>query len=175
MVLDTNIVVKAKKFAGQRHKGQMYGGENITMMYHLDMVANRALEWGAKHPHVLAVCYLHDVLEDTETTFEELQAEFGTTIATLVSNLTDAEGKNRSERWLKTAYRVRSHRQSLFVKLCDRYENMSQSLKTKHDHLGMYVKEYPIFKASLYDSDWQEQWECLDTLYNQMVDSINGK
>ena len=171
--METDLVIRAKKFAMEQHSGQMYGGgDGLTMGYHLEMVAQRALQWGCTAPGVISACYLHDVLEDTDATYEDLVNEFDYNIASIVHDVTDEEGGNRFERWLKTAPKIRSNASSIFVKLCDRHSNMTQSLKTKHSTLGMYVKEYPIFKASLYDPwKWATEWGELDEVYKLCKDA----
>lgn len=128
---------------------------------------------GCTNPKIIAACYLHDVLEDTDATYDELSQEFDYIVASIVSNVTDEEGGNRFERWLKTAPKIRSSSSSIFVKLCDRHSNMTQSLKTGHSTLGMYVKEYPVFKASLYDPwKWSTEWNELDEVYKLCKEAV---
>jgi (p)ppGpp synthase/HD superfamily hydrolase len=170
--LEDELVIKARKFAFERHSGQIYDGDGepkLMHSYHLEMLVQRALQWGCTNPNLISACYLHDVLEDTETTYEEVLKETNYTVAEIVGDVTDEDGSNRYERWLYTAPKIRSSASSTFVKLCDRYANMNHSLQTKSHHLGMYVKEYPLFKVALFNP-WQfkNEWADLDQLFKTM-------
>ena len=48
-------------------------------------------------PTVLAAAYLHDTVEDTDATMQEIIREFGTDVAELVYWLTDARGRQSRE------------------------------------------------------------------------------
>lgn len=173
--LEEDLVVSARKFAFERHEGQIYdesNGQKLMHSYHLEMVVQRAMQWGSINTNILAACYLHDVLEDTDTTYEEVLKEANYAVAEMVGDVTDEPGDNRYQRWLYTAPKIRSSASSTFVKLCDRYANMDHSLKTKSHHLGMYVKEYPVFKVSLFNP-WQfrDEWADLDNLFMTMKEA----
>jgi len=67
------LIFKASSFAVLRHHGQMRaGGRNIPYVFHCFDVAQRLAAVGYDDPHVLAAAILHDVVEDTDTTFDEL-------------------------------------------------------------------------------------------------------
>jgi hypothetical protein len=70
----TNIVEKAKIFATKAHEGQLYGTGDPYIM-HPAQTADLARRMGYGDM-VRAACYLHDVLEDTETTETVLRQEF---------------------------------------------------------------------------------------------------
>lgn len=173
-IFEHELVVKAREFAYERHEGQTYGDDK-PFTYHLEKVVETSQRWYRPVPEIAAACYLHDVLEDTDTTFEELSERFGDFVANTVYDVTDEEGENRFDRWCKTADKIRQSHASVFVKLCDRYSNMSESLATKHTKLEMYVKEYPLFKVGIYTPyDWQEQWKEMDELYKLCKEVNNG-
>lgn len=71
--------------------------------------------------------WLHDTLEDTDTSYEELESEYGSAVANLVRELTS--DKEESKRVGKTQYL--QHKLStmsnyaLIVKLADRLDNLS--------------------------------------------------
>jgi (p)ppGpp synthase/HD superfamily hydrolase len=64
------------------------GGRNIPYVFHCFDVAQRLAAVGYDDPHVLAAAILHDVVEDTDTTFDELQGRFGARVTGLVRQLT---------------------------------------------------------------------------------------
>ena len=68
-------------FASDRHGGQMYGEMQYTTG-HLVFVAVMVKHAG--YPEMEAAAWLHDVVEDTKTTIEEIRALFGDETADLV-------------------------------------------------------------------------------------------
>jgi guanosine-3',5'-bis(diphosphate) 3'-pyrophosphohydrolase len=73
---------------------------------HLDAVVRILKSFGNSEPAVLAAGYLHDTVEDTNTTIQELYEEFGEEVAELVYWLTDAEKGKRRMRKLMSAWRL---------------------------------------------------------------------
>jgi len=142
----------AELFAAEQHKGQKYGdGEFIN---HPEEVARILLdtfnpELGENQRILVIAAWLHDVLEDTDTTMETLVKEFGEDVANLVFAVTNEPGKNRKERWVNTAKKIRSHPLGIHLKLADRIANVSASIRQRSDLLGMYLKEDEMFYAEL--------------------------
>src|SRR6185312_17316725 len=94
--MERNLVQRAIEFAKTRHAGQVYGKEH-DYMFHLYSVLNIVSEY-SEDENVLAAAILHDIIEDTETTYEEIYTGFGCYIADLVFYLSDPVGINRKER-----------------------------------------------------------------------------
>lgn len=72
--------------ASKAHKGQKRKSGEPYIIHPL-AVASTLIEWGMDIDSVLAGV-LHDTVEDTETTLEELEAQFGTDVAFLVDGVT---------------------------------------------------------------------------------------
>lgn len=152
----SNRIEVARNFAMERHGDQLWGDQPYVT--HLDLVANAAnvfISQGSVVPslyqvrpfyreHIGVVSYLHDILEDTSTTYDEVCEKFGTAAAEDVESLTDADGANRKERKLKTWHKLRRNPIVTFVKCCDRFVNTSGSKRE------MYRKEFPSFQSALY-------------------------
>ncbi len=141
----------ARDFAVMAHWGQMYGDKPYIV--HLDDVANVARPYGEL---AVTVAYLHDILEDTKTTADELLRVFGAPVANAVLVLTDGSG-NRRERKERSHAKLRaSSGLPLIVKAADRLANMRTGVK-----LDMYVPEYPAFREAAFrpglcDALWLE-------------------
>lgn len=82
-------------FATQKHIGQTRKFNNLPYIVHPIRVASLVAKQLENTSHkeevissVVAAAYLHDTLEDTETTVEELTREFSPAIASLVQELT---------------------------------------------------------------------------------------
>jgi guanosine-3',5'-bis(diphosphate) 3'-pyrophosphohydrolase len=89
---------EAMRFAAQAHDGQMRRGSNTPYFEHVAAVALILDRMGFAEDVVVAGL-LHDVVEDTATSFEEVAARFGACVSALVRNCseikTDAEGNKR--------------------------------------------------------------------------------
>ena len=90
LVVDERIFL-ALRFAAEKHKGhRRKGGRDIPYINHPIGVATLlATVGGVTDPEILAAAFLHDTVEDTDTTHEELVAAFGPVVAALVAEVTD--------------------------------------------------------------------------------------
>ena len=85
------LIDEAREFALKKHEGQMYG-KNEPYSIHLEDVARRVAEDGLSDVHV-AVAWLHDILEDTDVLYDELEALFGHEVAKAVYYMTKVKGE----------------------------------------------------------------------------------
>jgi len=116
-------------------------------------------------PNCLYACWCHDILEDTTINYNELVKNTNTTIADIVYNVTNEKGKNRYQRAGKKYYtKIRKDKNSIFVKICDRLANISQSVKSNSLKLKMYKSEYKEFKKYLYDEDYNDMFIEIEEL-----------
>lgn len=172
-----NNIIKAKVFAKVAHYGQKYG-ENKPYFFHLNQVYQKGKSLGASD-HVLTLCLLHDVLEDTKYTRKNIKKFFGPKIAHHCWILMDKEGKNREERHKNTYPMIGLMKDTTFVKLCDRYCNVKYSLDSGNQRMfNMYKKEHEYFKKTLYVyEEHRALQEQIDDLFTYSVSkslSISG-
>jgi len=98
--IDTSLVDKAIIYAVKAHQGVPRRGRDFPYIVHpleaLTIVATMTSE-----PELLAAAVLHDVVEDTEHTVEDIRAEFGDRVAELVDAETEKHDHSRSreESW----------------------------------------------------------------------------
>lgn len=87
--MSTLLVLKAADFAARAHRKQRRKDEEATpYVNHVIEVAYLLAQAGCE-PEVVAAGLLHDTIEDTGVTYEELAGEFGSRIADLVASVTD--------------------------------------------------------------------------------------
>ncbi|WP_020560154.1 HD domain-containing protein [Thiofilum flexile] len=125
---------KAWQFAALAHKGQTYKGRTPEINYdyitHIGMVTARVLQGLPATPEAdadLAVqcALLHDTLEDTPTTYEQLLAEFGSAVAQGVLALSKNPNLPRPEQMQDSLARiVQQPKEVWIVKLADRADNL---------------------------------------------------
>lgn len=117
-----------------------------------------------KYQDIACALWLHDAIEDTTTTRDEIEEHFGTDVADLVEAVSGV-GKNRKERLDSISRKIEDSPDAIIIKLCDRIANTrysSQKFYSSHSTglvgeelpkdcqmFAMYVKEFPDFKKEL--------------------------
>jgi len=146
-------IYDARAFAIAKHDGQKYS--TYPYEVHLGNVVTALMRFGIlpdcdANYQLLAAGWLHDVLEDTDATYSELETAFGTAIAQMVFCVTDEEGVNRKERKAKTYIKLAQNPDAVIVKLADRIANTEFCLVHGNQSLfAMYKKEQPGFQEAL--------------------------
>ena len=84
------LLKNAELFAKSKHAGKLKKS-GITYSKHLEEVVNRLKSLGVIDEEVLCTGWLHDVLEDTDTSFDELFEKFGRRVAVLTLSLTKSK------------------------------------------------------------------------------------
>lgn len=142
-----DLVRKALEFATEKHKGKMRKGENSKeYITHPINVAKLVLKYKGNSHHIdnlVAAAYLHDTLEDTDTTYYDLVKYFGTEVASLVSELTtDEDLKNEIGKTKYLAIKMKNMTDwALVIKLCDRLDNISDINKVDDKFRDKYINE----------------------------------
>lgn len=81
---------RAVRFAVRKHKGQLRGDGKTPYIAHPLKVAHILRQHAnVNDPHVLAAAVLHDTLEDTDTSYDELRSLFGAEVADVVLEVTN--------------------------------------------------------------------------------------
>lgn len=126
------IYQKTIKFAAKKHadQNQVIPGTNLPYVVHLSNVAMEII-FASKETKefdtafAIQVALLHDILEDTETTFEEIVKEFNKEIAHAVLALTKNAKISKEERMTDSLTRIRKLPKEVWaVKLADRITNL---------------------------------------------------
>ncbi|NBH34095.1 bifunctional (p)ppGpp synthetase/guanosine-3',5'-bis(diphosphate) 3'-pyrophosphohydrolase [Clostridiaceae bacterium] len=126
------MVQRAAKFAEKAHAGMLRKGGNMPYIYHPMEVALLVSRM-TQDEHVIAAAYLHDVLEDTAVTAEELEEQFGERVLMLVQ----AETEDKSRTWKERKGHTIQHLEhaSFEVKLLTLADKLSNMRCTARDYL----------------------------------------
>jgi guanosine-3',5'-bis(diphosphate) 3'-pyrophosphohydrolase len=125
--LETNLFLKSLSFAAHKHRHQVRkGSKPIPYINHPIAVADLLVHTGeVSDPETIAAALLHDTVEDTDTTLEELEAEFGPVISQLVAEVTDDKSLSKEERKRRQVEHASSlSRRARAVKLADKICNL---------------------------------------------------
>jgi len=125
--IEDPLVQKAAQFAAQKHKGQIRKGrDECPYIDHLKSVARVIAEVGdIEDPEILAAAWLHDTLEDTETTPEELEANFDKRVRQLVEEVSDDKSLPKDERkQMQIQHAPTLSQDAVLIKLGDKISNI---------------------------------------------------
>lgn len=159
------MIEKAKQYAIEAHHGQKRKGANEDYVHHPIRVAETLRESGFPEA-VVCAGYLHDVVEDTEVTRQNLDKEFGKEVANIVMAHTEDKEKSWQERKQHTINMVRTA--PLNVKalvVADKWDNL-QSIQAGLVTQGKQL--WDLFNAGYerqkwyYESVEKAMWENLE-------------
>lgn len=127
-------------FVMQAHKGQKYKNE-APYWLHLNRVAfllkfalEKYNEGGLKERDIIIKsAYLHDVLEDTHVTKEEVSSKFGQVVVDLVSELTDEKCDEAVSNEYVEKIKIASEEARL-IKLADLVDNITSAIRYIKDN-----------------------------------------
>jgi (p)ppGpp synthase/HD superfamily hydrolase len=161
------FIARARELAQRFHREQKYGDEPYIV--HLRAVEAVLVEFGFLDEEMRSAAYLHDVLEDTSATSEDLLREgFSKEVVGLVEGVTSESGSNRRERNSATYPKIAQDVKRVALKLADRIANVRHSIATNSSHLEIYKREHPGFRRALHglfdESRINAMWRSLDAL-----------
>ena len=122
-----NLIVKCADFAAIKHKDQRRKDEFATpYINHPIGVAYYLTDNGVTDPNVIMAALLHDTVEDTDTTLEEIEKEFGKEVAGIVDEVSDDKSLPKAERKrLQVVHAPHKSHSAKLVKLADKLYNCS--------------------------------------------------
>lgn len=151
----------AVRLAVEFHAGQFYGESDKDYMYHLYMVDQLVIaayadknrshsepfskEQGDLVDLLRALAYLHDIIEDTDCTYEILRDRgICEQLTTSVRAISKVEG----EEYLDYMRRVLSNDLAQRVKLCDTASNLAHSVIDRSERrINKYSRQLDILKG----------------------------
>ena len=166
-----NIVEKAKQFAYSAHKGQKRKGKDIPFTNHLDL----AVKIGNKltdDENIISAIWLHDTVEDTMITLEDIKSNFNNEIYEYVKAETEIKEEDEIGSWKKRKINqinilkeeARQNPKVLYIAFSDKLANLLEmkddyfelgeqlfnrfNNHNKLDHYWYYNEFYKMFKES---------------------------
>lgn len=140
-----DIVAKARDYAATMHAGQRRKYIDQPYFNHLQAVVSTLESACIAEPTVIAAAYLHDAVEDTDATMQDIIREFGADVAELVYWLTDAETGNFESRNLMSSWRLaRAPMPAKLIKFADIIDNAASIRQHDPNFFKVFAAEKMI-------------------------------
>ena len=119
-------VKNTELFAKERLSGVVRNDGKVSYSKHLDDVMNRLKSLGVVDDEILCSGWLHDVIEQSDVSFDDLYERFGSRVAVLVSDLTQDMTLSKKKREQAYVRQLKnSSSDSKLIKICDISANLS--------------------------------------------------
>ncbi len=128
-----DLILDATIFAVLKHHGHVRKDENASpYVTHPLAVAREIYATGqVNDQHILIAAILHDTIEDTPTTADEIRSQFGEEVLAIVQELTDDKSLEKQRRkWLQVIHAPQLSYPARIIKLGDKIVNCRDILNT---------------------------------------------
>ena len=141
---DTPLINKAKMLAGKAHEGQFRKYSGMPYIVHPIEVATIVQE--VEHSdEMIAAALLHDVVEDTDYSFEDIAKEVSQEVADLVKGLTDVSTPEDGNRAVRKAidkdHLAEQNAEVQTIKLADVISNSKDIKANDPKFAKVYIEE----------------------------------
>jgi GTP pyrophosphokinase len=183
--LDRDLLERAFIFACEAHETQQRRSGEPFILHPLG-VAGILAELRQDDP-TLAAAFVHDVVEDTDTSIEEVRAEFGEEIARLVEGVTkltrihyQSREQAQAENYRKMVMAMAEDQRVILIKLADRLHNMrtieylgkQKQLQKARETLEVYA---PLaHRLGIHTIKWELEDRAFQTLHPRKYQEIQA-
>ncbi|MCR5326843.1 MAG: HD domain-containing protein [Bacteroidales bacterium] len=165
--LDTSLLDRAIVFAVKAHAGTERRGKGFPYIVH-PMEAMEIVSTMTADQELLAAAALHDVVEDTPFTEEDIRAEFGDRIASLVADESDTfeEGVSEEDSW-------HSRKRAAIERLAKASRDAKMvALGDKLSNMRAIARDYSILGDKLWDIFHAKDPKDHEWHYRGLADSL---
>ncbi len=139
-----SLVDQAREFAKKKHLNHYDDEGKPYFDAHLEQVV-AILKTVTNDQNILAAAYLHDVIEDTDTSYQEVEEHFGKRVADLVHEVTHEGHKDE-----KGYYFPRLHsKDAILLKFADRLSNLSRMHCWPEKRQQQYLKRSKFWRSEI--------------------------
>ncbi len=171
------IILKAVNFSAQKHRTQRRKDNVSPYINHPIAVAETLARVGhVRDVDTIVAAILHDTIEDTETSPEEIELEFGEKVRSLVMEVTDDKTLVKAERKrLQVEHAPKISLAAKLIKLSDKTNNLI-------DMINHPPRDWPLKRRVEY-LDWAEKViagvrgasKPLEGLFDEVLDRARKK
>ena len=138
----------AELFAKDKHSGMTRDDGKTPYWKHCEGVVNRLKNLGITDEDVLCAAWLHDTIEETDATFDDIEQRFGSQVAVMVLSLSKdpkLSKKEKERQYIEQLKNASWHAQ--LIKLCD----IASNLKDMKDSSWSKSKKKKYVKKKLFN------------------------
>jgi guanosine-3',5'-bis(diphosphate) 3'-pyrophosphohydrolase len=168
---ELNLLIKAMSFAAHKHKDQRRKDKEASPYINHPICLVEVLVDVGNISDINTICaaLLHDTVEDTETTPEELAETFGAEICKIVMEVTDDKSLSKEERkQAQIDHAMHLSREARAVKLADKICNLGDVSASPPDWPLERRQQYFDWARNVIDGlrgDWSELEAEFDRRY----------
>lgn len=159
------MTMTPEHFAITAHGDQLRKYTNEPYVTHCRSVAELVKRYGGT-PDMISAAWLHDVVEDTAATVDDVRTRFGETVARYVDQLTDISRPHHGNRVKRKAIDIRhlSAAEPVVktIKLCDLLDNTSSIVRYDPKFAVTYLAEKQLTLVHLSDASNQELYGVVE-------------
>ncbi|MFT4629632.1 MAG: guanosine-3',5'-bis(diphosphate) 3'-pyrophosphohydrolase [Arenicella sp.] len=169
-VMDLQLFIKALVFAAHKHKDQRrkdvdaspYINHPIAL---IDVLVN---EGGVTDMATICAALLHDTVEDTEATAEELATQFGDEIASIVMEVSDDKTLSKEDRkQAQVKHSAHLSTKAKAVKLADKTSNLRDMIKSPPEGWSLERRQkYFDWSKEVVDG-FRGDWPKLEAVFDE--------
>ena len=156
MSQDSKNIESAKLFAKDKHRNKTRDDSKTPYSDHLESVVNRLKNLGITDEDVLCAAWLHDTIEDTDTTFDDIERRFGSNIAVMVLSVSKDTKLSKKEKEKQYIEQLKNAPwQAQLIKLCDISSNLKDlknsgwSKSKKKNYVKKKLHNLNVIKSGL--------------------------
>ena len=168
-------VKNALYFATKAHDGQVRKYTGAPYVTHPIRVAELVSEYFNNEDMYIAAL-LHDVVEDTSHTTEDIESNFGGYISMLVSDLTDVSKLEDGNRTVRKAIDRQHTLKACFsaknIKLCDLIDNCESIAEHDKGFAKIYLQEFKMLLDGLYGNTYMPLLNRANTVYKIAISEL---
>jgi len=169
-----NGILRAARFAGTHHSGQVRKSLGTPYIAHPERIANAVSQYDDSTEVEVMAAWLHDVVEDCGVSVATIERLFGPDVALLVDELTNRSKESNLPRGLRKKMdreRLRGvSRWAKRIKMLDRMDNLSEVVHLEHSFIKIYLQETIQLLQVIEDADMD-----LASLVRSRVDAIRAE
>ncbi len=153
------LVEKARRFAVSAHAGIKQLRKYTLQPYevHLKAVAHLVASTEDADEAMIAAAWLHDTVEDTPVTFEEIEREFGADVTALVKQLTDisrsGDGNRATRKEIDRKHTAQASPRAKTIKLADLIDNCTDICRNDPKFGRVFLHEMSLLLEVLGEGD----------------------
>jgi GTP diphosphokinase / guanosine-3',5'-bis(diphosphate) 3'-diphosphatase len=167
-------LLKAVAFAAEKHKGQCRKGVDASpyINHPIAVATVLAKEGAVRDEELLLAAILHDTVEDTETTFAEIETLFGAAVAAIVREVTDDKSlRNEVRKRLQEEHAPQASAQAKQLKIADKICNIRDIILSPPANWSVERKREYLFWSERVVAGCRGVNELLDKAYDEAANA----